>query len=608
MRGHPTPGHARTPPWARLDDLVDGVATIFDGFDRELVATHDADVIDVIREVESATAQGYWAFGYISYEAASGLDPQLPTAAARNAQASGGHLPLVWFGISTQPVHTTQTIASAAPYRIGRWRDQWDRARYRRAFDQVRAAIAAGDTYQCNLTTAVTSDFSGDPLSFYADLARNQMAKYSAYLDLGDDVIASASPELFFEWVGDLIRTRPMKGTATRGRTNQEDDIAVRRLLSSAKERAENLIIVDLLRNDLSRIATTGTVTVPVLLTPERFSTVWQLTSDITARIAPDVGLLEVLQALFPCGSVTGAPKGKTMSIIAELEQRRRGVYCGAIGWVAPPTEAVRARFSVAIRTVHVDRARSVCEYGVGSGVTWGSEFAAEYAEVRAKQEILRRRPVPFSLIETMRVDASSGTVHNLKGHLARLADSARYFAIRVDPEDLRARLAQEVRGRAGAVVRVEVDQQGAIVVTTAPAPERPPGRPVLLEVDDVPVDSASHWLSHKTTNRSAYRSRAERHPAADDVVLVNEHGFITETTIANIAVKIAGRWYTPPVSDGCLPGVERARLVGAGMLSEKSIHRDELPAADAIALVSSVRGWLAATLCCFNIAVDLRL
>jgi para-aminobenzoate synthetase / 4-amino-4-deoxychorismate lyase len=592
---HATPGHAATPPWARFDDLVEGTATVFPAFERELFAMHEEDVLDVIRDVEDATAQGNWAVGYIAYEAAASFDPHLPAAAPGSVQASGAQLPLVWFGIAPSPIQSTETIVATEPYWTGLWRDHWDRESYQRAFNQVRASIAAGDTYQCNLTTVLTTTFSGDPVSFYSDLARNQMAKYSAYLDLGNDVIASASPELFFEWVGDVVRTRPMKGTAKRGRTNQEDDQAVRQLLSSSKERAENLIIVDLLRNDLGRIASTGTVTVPALLTPERYSTVWQLTSDVTARVPKDVGLLEILKALFPCGSITGAPKAKTMSIISELEQRRRGVYCGAIGWVAPPTQPVRARFSVAIRTAHIDRARSVCEYGVGSGITWGSDFAAEHAELGAKQEILRRRPVPFGLIETMRVDAS-GTVHNVEGHLARLTDSALYFAITLDTGLLRTELATTARRQAGRVVRVEVDQQGATTLTTGPGPRCKSG-PLLLEVDGDPIDSSSHWFAHKTTNRSAFEARTRRHPAADDVILTNEHGFVTETTVANIALRIAGRWYTPPVSDGCLPGVERSRLIAAGKLREKSIHLDDLYTAEAIALASSVRGWRSAVL-----------
>jgi para-aminobenzoate synthetase/4-amino-4-deoxychorismate lyase len=239
------------------------------------------------------------------------------------------------------------------------------------------------------LTTTLTAPFAGDPLSLYADLAHAQSSRYCAYLEIDNHVIASASPELFFEWVGDTLRAKPMKGTAVRGRSAIEDRALLRELLESPKERAENVIIVDLLRNDLSKIAAVGSVRVAALLTPEAYPTVWQLTSEITAEPLPESGLLAVLRAMFPCGSVTGAPKAETMQIIHEVEARRRGIYCGAIGWVAPPTERVRARFSVAIRTAHVDLLRGACEYGVGSGITWSSEAAAEFAELRAKRQIL---------------------------------------------------------------------------------------------------------------------------------------------------------------------------------------------------------------------------
>jgi para-aminobenzoate synthetase / 4-amino-4-deoxychorismate lyase len=223
----------------------------------------------------------------------------------------------------------------------------------------------------------------------YADLAHAQRSRYCAYLEIDSHVIASASPELFFEWIGDTLRTKPMKGTATRGRTLRRDQALLRELLDSPKERAENIMIVDLLRNDLAKIARVGTVRVTALLTPEEYPTVWQLTSEITAEPRPDTGLVAVMRAMFPCGSVTGAPKAETMHIIREIEARRRGVYCGAIGWVAPVGEAVRARFSVAIRTAHIDLSRGACEYGVGSGITWSSEAASEFAELRAKRQIL---------------------------------------------------------------------------------------------------------------------------------------------------------------------------------------------------------------------------
>jgi para-aminobenzoate synthetase / 4-amino-4-deoxychorismate lyase len=254
---------------------------------------------------------------------------------------------------------------------------------------RVREHIAAGDTYQCNLTDRLWTVLDRDPGALYPDLALAQGAAHSACLDLGRFVVASASLELFFDWAGDRLRTRPMKGTAARGRTAEEDAVLARHLLDSPKERAENLMIVDLLRNDLARVAWTGTVDVPALFTLERYPTGWQLTSEVTARTRPDVGLVDVFRALFPCGSVTSAPKLRTMELIRNLETGPRGVYCGAVGVVAPPGAAFRARFSVAIRTVVADRRTGRAVYGVGGGITWDSDPAAERRELAAKAAVL---------------------------------------------------------------------------------------------------------------------------------------------------------------------------------------------------------------------------
>jgi len=279
--------------------------------------------------------------------------------------------------------------AGGRDYAAERWQPGWTPCGYRRDVARVRDYIAAGDTYQCNLTVRLRSRVQGDLRQLYADLALNQRARYAAFLDLGRHVIASASPELFFEWAGDRLLTRPMKGTAARGRTPAEDQERVEELLGSAKERAENVIVVDLLRNDVSRIADVGSVAVPALCVPERYETVWQLTSDVTGRVPTGTGLVEVFRALFPSGSVTGAPKRRTMQIIRALEDGPRGVYCGAIGLVAPPGAAFRARFSVAIRTLVVDRSTGSAVYGTGGGITWGSDPDAEHAELHAKATIL---------------------------------------------------------------------------------------------------------------------------------------------------------------------------------------------------------------------------
>ena len=408
-------------------------------------------------------------------------------------------------------------------------------------------------------------------------------------------MVASASPELFLHWRGDRVTTRPMKGTAPRGRHPGEDAEHARRLRDSAKERAENVMIVDLMRNDLARVARTGGVSVGALCELERYPTVLQLTSEVTARLRPEADLVDVLRALFPCGSVTGAPKAATMGLIRELEDEPRGVYCGAIGWVGPPSAPTRARFSVAIRTAVVDRLRGTARYGSGGGITWSSRPADEHAELLVKTTVLGRRAAEFELLETLGHHPGVGP-RNLDGHLDRLAASAGYFGFTLDPALARARLNEAVPLSSGAVLRLRLARSGTLTVTTAPLPE-PLDRPVRLALDPEPMDTSRPWPFHKTTLRAPYTDRAARHPDADDVLLCNERGELTESTIANLAVRLDGRWWTPPASSGCLPGVERARLVRRGGLAERVLRPGDLARAEGLALVSSLRGWRPAVL-----------
>lgn len=375
----------RAGPWARFDDFTTGTARVFPAVDREIVAHQRDEVGAALDEVEHLTRQGRWAVGFVAYEAAAALVPGL----AVHDPVPG--LPLAWFGVTAAP-RPARVVAPGGrgQYSVGPWQPDWDEHAHRDAVRAVHARIAGGETYQCNLTTRLTAPADGDLARLYRDLALAQRGAYNTYLDIGRFVIASASPELFFDMRGGRMLMRPMKGTAPRGRTEAEDEIAVTRLRASTKERAENIMIVDLVRNDLSRVSTVGSVKVAQLLRAERFETVHQLTSDVGADVAPGVGVHRAFRALFPCGSVTGAPKHRTMEIIRDLEAGPRGVYCGAIGVVAPTSGGPsRARFSVAIRTVVVDRERATAVYGTGGGVTWDSEPGAEYAELLAKARVL---------------------------------------------------------------------------------------------------------------------------------------------------------------------------------------------------------------------------
>ncbi|TFV56775.1 aminodeoxychorismate synthase component I [Geodermatophilus sp. DF01-2] len=579
--------------WGRFDDVAGGTARCFREASRVLVASEAAEVVPVLEEVERATDGGAWAFGYLAYEAAAGLDPGLAVA----PRPPGESLPLAVFGLGDRPLDVPAVTPPAdrdRGYTIGPWQRGWSEDGHRADVARVREHIAAGNTYQLNLTVRMRAQVAGDLEQLYADLACAQRGSHSAYLDLGRFAVLSASPELFFRWTGEELLTRPMKGTARRGPTIAEDEQARARLVGSDKERAENLMIVDLLRNDLGRVAEVGSVRVPALFTAERYETVWQLTSDVTARPRPGTGLVDVFRALFPSGSVTGAPKRRSMELIRELESGPRGVYCGAVGLVAPPGQAERAVFSVAIRTVAVDRASGTAVYGTGGGITWSSDPAAEHAELLAKAAILEEPYEDFALLETMAHLPGPG-LRNLDRHLARLADSAAWFGFPFDAEATRRRLAT-VPPDTAARVRLLLRRDGRVEVELHSLP--PAARsPVRLAIDPEPVDARSVWLRHKTTRRTFYTERAARHPDADDVVLINALGQVTETTIATVAALLDGQWWTPPLSAGCLPGVERGRLVGAGRLQERDLTPADLRRADALAVVSSLRGWRPAVL-----------
>ncbi|MEB3369746.1 aminodeoxychorismate synthase component I [Saccharopolyspora mangrovi] len=374
---------------ARFDDLRAGTALRFPAPSGVLIAHQPEEVAPVLDQVHRATSNGRWAFGFLVYEAAAGLDPEFAVHPPQEG------LPLAWFGITDPPtqVPVVSSHLETGDFDVG-WKPDWSPQEHRALVDRVRERIAAGETYQTNLTVRMRGSFSGDPAGLYRDLATAQCGAHNAYLDLGRFAIASASPELFFELRGDEVLLRPMKGTAPRGRDQQEDLDLERALRGCAKERAENVMIVDLMRNDVARVAVPGSVRVPSLLSVERYPTALQLTSDVVARLRPGTGLRELFRALFPCGSVTGAPKISTMHLIRELEADPRGVYCGAVGWVAPPSASVRARFNVAIRTAVVDRETGRAQYGTGGGITWSSDAAAEHRELLVKAEILRRSAV----------------------------------------------------------------------------------------------------------------------------------------------------------------------------------------------------------------------
>jgi para-aminobenzoate synthetase/4-amino-4-deoxychorismate lyase len=528
--------------------------------------------------VEREAAGGLWAAGLVAYEAGPALDPAL-----RARPAGAG--PLAWFGVYDRPAAELPVAAGGAA--LGPLSPDVERAGYLAAVERIRARIARGDVYQVNHTLRLRGPFSGDPLALYRRLRATQGGGLGALVHLGDRAVVSASPELFLEREGDRVRSRPMKGTAPRGRFEEEDLALAAALAASAKERAENVMIVDLVRNDLGRTAEVGSVRVASRLELERWRTVHQLTSTVEARLRPGVGLAALLAAAFPCGSVTGAPKAMATRIIAEEEGSPRGVYCGAIGAVAPGGDAA---FSVAIRTVELDLRTGEAVAGVGGGITWASDPEREWEEALVKGAFLGQEPEPFELLETLRLEG--GAFPLLSRHLARLASSARHLGVSLDAGAVRAALDREAEAAAGAArrVRLLVAPSGAVRTESAalPAPAAAP-LPVALAAGRV---SRRDWrLFHKTTARGPYAAARAARPDVFDVLLANEEDEVTEFTIGNVIADLDGERVTPPRGAGLLAGVMRAELLERGEVRERTIRVRDLARARGLWLVNAVRG-----------------
>ncbi|MBT0652705.1 aminodeoxychorismate synthase component I [Geomobilimonas luticola] len=571
----------------------------FDGFVEEIVAHAPDEVIPALRRVEAAVAEGLHAAGFVSYEAAPGLGTGLTTH-------SPGPFPLVWFGIfrrryglaARQPCGVER--AHHAGYGTADWTSSLGPEAYGGLVGRIREYIAAGDTYQVNFTLRQHFRLDGDPQECYHDLCRSQKASYCAFMDTERFQILSASPELFFELKRGVITCRPMKGTARRGRWLGEDEAVKEQLKESEKERAENLMIVDLLRNDMGKVAETGSVRVESLFDVETLETVHQMTSTITARVREDAGLVEIFQALFPCGSVTGAPKKRSMEIIRELEASPRGLYTGCIGYVSPSAGNAtqnEAVFSVAIRTAVMDTPAGRAELGVGSGITIGSTAHAEYEECLDKGRFARHVIPEFQLVETMLHEEGKG-YFLLERHLARLSRSADYFGFPLRLGQVALVLERRAAPLTGLTrVRLLLNRRGAFSIQTEALPLSAAEEPVPVAIAPMPVDSADPFLYHKTTHRHFYRSVLDRYPYCGDVLFVNERGEVTEGANHNVVARLDGELVTPPHTAGLLSGTFRAELLARGEIRERVITPVDLARAEELWLINSVRKWRRAKL-----------
>jgi para-aminobenzoate synthetase / 4-amino-4-deoxychorismate lyase len=555
-----------------------------------LIAESVAQVPTILNEAERRVRDyRLYAVGMVTYEAAPGVDPTLATHPP-------GRLPPAWFALFDRAQPAPPPIAAASLPDV-EWQPSLDAAGYRTALDRIRTWIAAGDTYQVNfsyrLRTRLPAAAAAGADALFAAMIDRQPAGYGAWIDTDAWTVCSASHELFFARRGRTLTSRPMKGTAPRGRTAAEDDLRARWLRQSLKNRAENLMITDMVRNDLGRIADVGSVRTADLFRLEPYPTLWQLTS--TVRADSDASLADVFAALFPAASITGAPKHRTMAIIRELEPAPREIYTGSIGLLRPDGSA---QFNVAIRTVLVDKHGALAEYGIGGGILWDSDADDELAETHTKARILYPDTVcsePFELLETLLWQPDAGCWLQ-EAHLARLAASAAFFGFPLDRDRVMATLHDAVAGLPPERhrLRLRMDESGAVTVTAATLPDGPPFTRVALARRRLPLQNEPFVL-HKTTRRGIYQRALAEARAQDatvqDVLLINEHGEVTESTIANLLVDVDGELITPPVASGLLPGVYRQWLLARGEIRERAVTPAVLARARAVYLLNSVRG-----------------
>lgn len=550
---------------------------------------------DFFSALEDRLRKGFFLAGWLSYEAGCGFESQLRRT-SRFASTAG---PLAWFGVYREPLRFTgdeveiflSRQRSRESFALGALSFDLPASRYRAAIDTIRERIAAGDVYQVNFTGRYRFSFSGSPLALFETLRRSQPAAYSAMLNTGDRMVLSVSPELFFRCRDGMIETMPMKGTASRGASPEEDAALKQGLRECGKNRAENLMIVDLLRNDLGRIYKPGSVETSDLFALECYPTLYQMVSTVRGKLRCDAGLYDIFRALFPSGSVTGAPKIKAMELIGELETAPRGIYTGTMGFIEPCRDMV---FNVAIRTVELAGDRGV--YGSGSGIVWDSDPSEEYRECMLKARILDDAAKgPPGLFETM---LWAGRYLWLDEHLERMRRSAAAFGIPFDEEGARMVLESLEDGLAAGGgrfrVRIGLSSKGQLALEHEPFEMVPASAPVRLCLAGERIFSTDRYRRHKTTSRTLYdrffRLAALR--GFDEVLFLNERDEVAEAAISNVIVRKGSCYYTPPAASGILDGIFRSYFLHTRInCREKVLFHGDLLAADAIHVCNSLRG-----------------
>ncbi|MGR6330560.1 aminodeoxychorismate synthase component I [Sphingomonas sp. XXL09] len=583
-----------TSPFVLLDDARPGgaPARLYRDPVAVIVAHRPDEVHPALDALRTATRDGLHAAGYLAYEAGAALMPRVPTGFVFDDGA-----PLLWFGLFNdwQPLDAAALAAwlpDPAGAQAGRPVPVIDRGDYDAALARVLDWIAAGDIYQANLTFRATVPVAGDPLALYARLRDGSRAGHGAVVATGERTIVSLSPELFFALEGGRLTCRPMKGTAARGDTAAEDEAAAAALAHDAKQRAENLMIVDLMRNDLTQVARPGSVAVPTLFAVETYPTVHQMTSTVTADLAAGRDAIDVLAALFPCGSITGAPKLRAMEVVAAVEDGPRGIYTGSIGRI--DAGAADAAFNVAIRTLDIPSGAATATLGLGSGIVADSQADGEWAECLAKGAFVTAGRRPPDLIETMAFDPDDG-IRLLEAHLARLTASAAALGYRFDRHDTRNELqAATFRLRDARRIRLLLSPGGAVAIEVEPMPVAGDA-PLSVAVVPLPVATHDYRLRHKTSDRGFYDA-ARRAAGTDEVVFVTPDGALTEGSFTSLFVpRGGGLLATPPLAQGLLPGVLRDTLLKNGQAVEARLTPADL--ADGFLVGNAVRGLLPARL-----------
>ena len=538
--------------------------------------TRDLDQVEtLLREVEAYQEAGFYAVGYVSYEAAPAFEKKL---AVHPAPLMGEYL--LYFTIHEK----VETLPFPEDYEAvdlpANWQEEVEAPAYQKAIETIQHHIRQGDTYQVNYTVQLSQELKADPLAIYNRLVVEQRAHYNAFIQHDDVSILSISPELFFKQDDRLLTTRPMKGTTRRGLTNQTDLQEAAWLEADPKNRAENMMIVDLLRNDMNRISEIGSEQVTRLCQVEQYSTVWQMTSTIESRLRPEVDLVQTFQALFPCGSITGAPKISTMEIIQQTEVAPRGVYCGTIGILLPKGKRI---FNVAIRTLQMQGHQAI--YGVGGGITWDSKWESEYRETKQKSAVLYRQEPRFELLTTGRIH--QGKLTFLEQHLTRLREASRYFAYPYDEPKLLKELQEELArcdSNLDYRCRIALQKNGSFQLAITELKDLPASY-LQAQLTEQKLDLAKPFTYFKTSQRAHLTDKDH------EQIFYLPDGSLLETTIGNLILEIKGNLYTPPAHLPILDGIYRRHLLETGQVEEKLLTLKDLGVADQVYACNALRG-----------------